>query len=366
MFSKTKSTQIALSLMFALSPLLLCMGQVFAQGVPNIVVTPTSLDFGSVLTHASATRTLTVRNTGTAVLLVNLISSLSFSVDDPAVFAVPANGEHTATVRFRPTTVGSHDSELRIIHNDLDAGPISIPLQGVGVQGEEVPNIVVATDPLDFGSVLTDASTTHTLTVHNRGTAVLLVNPIPSPSFSVDDPAVFAVPVNGEHTATVRFRPTTVGPHDGELRIVHNDPDAGPISIPLQGVGVRPEAHLTVRKILRHPDCHQLRLFNLQIDGVTVRANVNGGSTGPQSVSPGIHRVGETGGTGTILGDFHTVIGGDCNNNGIVNLAHGDNKTCTITNFDNIGGCACSPPPGTFCAEPGFGEQGCLQCVGGQ
>jgi hypothetical protein len=35
-----------------------------------------------------------------------------------------------------------------------------------------------------------------------------------------------------------------------------------------------------VNKILKHPDHNHLRLFNLQIDGVTVRENINAGSSG--------------------------------------------------------------------------------------
>jgi hypothetical protein len=115
---------------------------------------------------------------------------------------------------------------------------------------------------------------------------------------------------------------------------------------------------LTVNKILVHPDTRHLRLFNLQIDGVTVRANANGGSTGPQSVTPGNHTVGETGGTGTPLGAFFTVIGGACAADGTVNVASGDNKTCTIMNYDNVGGC----PARAICCEPGDGTRGCLEC----
>jgi hypothetical protein len=113
-----------------------------------------------------------------------------------------------------------------------------------------------------------------------------------------------------------------------------------------------------VNKILVHPNHNRLRLFNLRIDGVTVAANVNGGGTGPRLVSPGNHTVSETGGTNTPLGVFHTVIGGDCADNGTVNLALGDMKTCTITNYDNEGGCG----SGQECCEPGEGTKGCLVC----
>jgi subtilisin family serine protease len=133
------------------------------------------------------------------------------------------------------------------------------------------------------------------------------------------------------------------------------DPKNGIILPRVNGCGT---TSLTVNKLLVHPDHNHLRLFNLQIDGVTVKANVNGGSSGPQTVNPGNHKVGETGGTGTNLAAFHTVLGGACADDGTVNLALGDDKICTITNYDNFGGCGRV----RICCEPGVGTQGCLMC----
>jgi len=88
---------------------------------------------------------------------------------------------------------------------------------------------------------------------------------------------------------------------------------------------------LTVTKIL--VPSNDTGKFNLQIDGVTEASDVgDGGSTGAKVVSIGAHTVGETAGTGTSLGDYTTVIGGDCDASGNVTLAAGANKTCTITN----------------------------------
>ena len=117
-------------------------------------------------------------------------------------------------------------------------------------------------------------------------------------------------------------------------------------------------SHLTVVKFLVHPDHNHLRLFNLMIDGVVVRADVNSGSTEPQLLSPGNHTVSETGGTGTPLFQFTTVFGGDCAADGTVNLAPGDQKICTITNYDRWGGC----PAGRRCCEPGENMQACQRC----
>ena len=119
-----------------------------------------------------------------------------------------------------------------------------------------------------------------------------------------------------------------------------------------------PRTYLNIRDVLVHPDTRKRRLFNLMIDGVVVRANDNGGNTGFQLVSPGTRMVSETGGTATPIGAFEVVIGGDCSADGTVNLAPGNRKNCTITNYDHAGGCASK----AICCEPGDGTQGCLVC----
>jgi hypothetical protein len=74
--------------------------------------------------------------------------------------------------------------------------------------------------------------------------------------------------------------------------------------------------------------------FNLQIDSVTKATDAsNGGTTGQVQVSIGSHTVGEIAGTGTDLSLYTKVISGDCASDGIVILAAGDNKVCTITNM---------------------------------
>ena len=87
--------------------------------------------------------------------------------------------------------------------------------------------------------------------------------------------------------------------------------------------------------------------FNLQIDGSTAGtgANVgNGGTTGAVVVTPGAHTAGETAGTATSLGDYTSIVGGDCAANGSVTLVDGDNKVCTITNTRRP---PVVPPPAT-------------------
>ena len=90
-------------------------------------------------------------------------------------------------------------------------------------------------------------------------------------------------------------------------------------------------ADLTVEKILE-PDTDP-GLFNLEIDSNIEAANVgDGGTTGPVSLSAGLHTISETAGTGTDLSDYIVVFGGACDASGDVTLNNGESKTCTITN----------------------------------
>ena len=207
-------------------------------------ITLTNLDFGTALLGESTTKELTVHNAGTAVLEVNSIASdnAQFGIDSPTgSFTVVPGGQQVVTVRFRPTAVGSQNGELSIASNDPDAVTVPIQLQGLGVG---VPNISVAPDQLDFGTVTVGQSLTLTLTVSNTGTGDLRVDPITStnPRFSVVSPTgPFTVAPREQQLVTVQFRPTTAGGQSAELRIASNDADAAIVSAQLQGSGTAPK-----------------------------------------------------------------------------------------------------------------------------
>jgi hypothetical protein len=210
--------------------------------VPDIDVTPTSLDFGSVPLNQHVDRILTVRNTGTATLMVNSIMSNNsqFSVVSPAgSFTVAVGGQQSVTVRFGPTTVGAQAGRLTITSNDPDEANVNVQLQGVGVA---VPDIDVAPTSLDFGSVTIGQSTDRMLTVRNTGGAPLMVTSITSNNarFSVVSPiGSFNVAANGgQQVVTVRFSPNAIGAQNGTLTINSNDPDESNVPVPVSGQGV--------------------------------------------------------------------------------------------------------------------------------
>jgi len=83
--------------------------------------------------------------------------------------------------------------------------------------------------------------------------------------------------------------------------------------------------------------------FNLQIDGTTYASNVgNGGTTGPVTVTPGMHTVSETAGTNAILSRYSTTIMCSDGSFGVgtslsgVQADSGGSISCTIKNTRRV------------------------------
>ena len=75
--------------------------------------------------------------------------------------------------------------------------------------------------------------------------------------------------------------------------------------------------------------------FNLRIDGSVAGTGGDaacGGTTGAVVTTVGAHTVSELAGTGTNLGDYASLIGGNCAADGTITLTAGQNAVCTITN----------------------------------
>jgi len=111
----------------------------FAQeNAPDISITPLTYDFGNVKVKKNKTASFKVQNNGKVNLTIaTLIIGL-----DASMFTLTSGGGNktikpgkflTIKVKFKPTSVGSKTSTLRIVSNDPDAPTIDIPLIGTGL-----------------------------------------------------------------------------------------------------------------------------------------------------------------------------------------------------------------------------------------
>ncbi|MGE0127958.1 MAG: choice-of-anchor D domain-containing protein [Blastocatellales bacterium] len=105
--------------------------------VPDIEVTPASLDFGNVTVGGSASRTLIVSNRGTAPLILNLFGldghQLQFSYNSGTLAILGPGESGSIEVFFHPSDAGAKTATFVIHSNDPDEVSVQIPLSGVGV-----------------------------------------------------------------------------------------------------------------------------------------------------------------------------------------------------------------------------------------
>ena len=100
---------------------------------PRIEPSVQVLDFGAVLPGHSSERMLTLKNTGTAPLIISAasISNPQFTIVSPTIpLTIPPGGQQTLTLRFTLTGKGSQNGALTITSNDPERPAITISLSG--------------------------------------------------------------------------------------------------------------------------------------------------------------------------------------------------------------------------------------------
>ncbi|HRY50596.1 MAG TPA: choice-of-anchor D domain-containing protein [Candidatus Paceibacterota bacterium] len=116
---------------------------------PIIQVSPSSLDFGSVLIGQNKTLILIVQNPGTAALTVTALTSdnpLFQIVAQPIPFSVLPDSSTSISVRFAPSAATGAAGRLSIASNDPSQPSLNVNLQGVGASSGGIqplpPNLV--------------------------------------------------------------------------------------------------------------------------------------------------------------------------------------------------------------------------------
>ncbi|HCN79114.1 MAG TPA: hypothetical protein DIT13_18265 [Verrucomicrobiales bacterium] len=108
------------------------------QPAGNVLAPLAGVNFGVMGLNSSQNLVFTVRNTGRSDLTGLGISfsgdqAGSFSVTLEPLTPVTPQAQSTFTVRFRPSTAGSHSAVMSIASNDPDENPFQVQLSGTGV-----------------------------------------------------------------------------------------------------------------------------------------------------------------------------------------------------------------------------------------
>ncbi|MBI5675514.1 MAG: choice-of-anchor D domain-containing protein [Nitrospirae bacterium] len=199
-----------------------------AVAAPIISVSPTTLSFGNqAIGTTSAAQTVTISNTGTAVLSVTSITNSNttdFILTAPATpLTINAGASQTFTVAFRPATAGAKSATISIASN---GGSAAVNAAGTGV----TPVLSVSPTTLTFGNqTIGTTSAAQTVTISNIGTATLNVTGLTSSNaeFAFSPSTIPPIAPGGNSLLSVTFTPAApAGAKSATIGILSNGGNA--------------------------------------------------------------------------------------------------------------------------------------------
>jgi Abnormal spindle-like microcephaly-assoc'd, ASPM-SPD-2-Hydin len=153
-------------------------GKGTAAAVGQIVISPASYNFGSVVDGQSKSGSFTVTNAGTATVTiaqvtVNGVAFKESGLQGPAALSA---GQSTSFIaQFVPATAGTLSGAVSISYSGTST-PATASLSGTGVAATE--SISAAPSNVTFGNVNVGANSTQSITLTNTGNSSLTISNI--------------------------------------------------------------------------------------------------------------------------------------------------------------------------------------------
>ncbi len=218
---------------------------VLGTGTPaSVTLTPTTLDFGSVLLGRTSTLPTTFTNTGASpVTLGTLAITGDYSIATATTAATPCTigtvlapgASCTVAIVFSPTQPGTRPGTLSVA-SSATALPLTATLTGIGAQ----PQLTATPNGLTFGDVLTGKTAQLSLTLANISATDVnaLTFTIAGDYAATSTCGPGTLRAGSSCSITVAFTPTVAGTRSGTLTVSSSDPSS-PLVIPLTGNGIQ-------------------------------------------------------------------------------------------------------------------------------
>lgn len=206
-------------------------GDAYGAEGPEIEVSPSLLDFGSLGAGEAVAQTFTVSNVGPEESLLT-VSGITIGGADGGFtittedldFTLPGGASEDIEVTFTPEGANDQMGEAIVASDDEDEPRVTVDLLGGGL----VPELEIEPDPLSMGTAYIGCSKDHDLALTNVGTDTLVIESISHSGglFTLTDPNTLPLRLEPEESTTVNvsFTPDTEGEFSGELTVVSNEP----------------------------------------------------------------------------------------------------------------------------------------------
>lgn len=184
---------------------------------PSITVTPTTLDFGTVIKGESKSMTFTVKGKNlTGNVSVSSSHSSRFIVNPTVITKTQVESASGAivTVTYKPTAAATHTGTITVTDGTVT--------KTVAVTGKCVaPTLTVSPMSLDFGTVAKGSSVIKSFSVMGTNlTENVTITSSNSSLFSVSPTSISKDDSNGANgTVKVTFKPTAAGSFSGTITI---------------------------------------------------------------------------------------------------------------------------------------------------
>ena len=207
---------------------------------PKLVLSATTLNFGSTQLGSTTTKTLTITSSGAAPLAINqiAITGTQFTDGSPSLpVTLPPGQQIVLTLNFDPNSPGADAQTLTITSNATPAN-VSVSLSGTGTTST-TPQLTASAASLNFGTVTVNSGATQSLTLTSSGTAPVTISAttVSGVAYTVSGSAL-PLTLNPGQAATlqVTFDPTVAGAAAGNLAITSNA-SGGLLQVALNGTG---------------------------------------------------------------------------------------------------------------------------------
>jgi hypothetical protein len=173
----------------------------------KLALSPTSLNFGSVITGQTNTRSFQVVNNGGLTLTGAVSTTAPFRISGGTPFSLTLGQTGLVQVAFSPASVGNFSNVVTFTSN---GGNSTNAVTGSGVAAAQ---LAVSPPSLTFGTLTVGANAQLSFTITNTGGVTLSngVATVPSGPFTVLSGTPFSLPAFGTTNLTIRFAPTSSG-----------------------------------------------------------------------------------------------------------------------------------------------------------